>query len=51
MVDYLNAVYKKYPIERLCLSGGVTANVIMNLHIYERTPFKNIYIFPAMGDD
>lgn len=51
VVDYLNAVYKKYPIERLCLSGGVTANVIMNLHIYERTPFKNIYIFPAMGDD
>ncbi len=23
----------------------------MNLHIYEETPFKDIYIFPAMGDD
>jgi carbamoyltransferase len=51
VIKYLNLVYEKYKIPRLCLAGGVTANVIMNLNIYERTPFKNLYIFPAMGDD
>ena len=50
VVDYLNAVYKKYPINNLCLSGGVAANIIMSLQIYERTNFKNIYVLPPMGD-
>lgn len=51
VVELLNAVYDKYHIDCLCLSWGTVANVIMNLHIYERTPFKKIYIFPAMADD
>ena len=51
MVDYLNAAYKKYPTNNLCLSGGVAANIIMSLAIYEKTNFKNIYVYPAMADD
>ena len=51
IVEYLNAVYKKYPINNLCLSGGVAANIIMSLKIYERTSFKNIYVLPPMGDE
>ena len=51
IVDYLNFAYEKYPINNLCLSGGVAANIIMSLNIYERTPFKNIYVLPPMGDD
>ena len=51
IVTYLNFVYEKYPISNLCLSGGVTANIIMSLNIYERTPFKNIYVLPSMADD
>ena len=51
VVDYLNAIYKKYPLNNLCLSGGVAANIIMSLHIYERTNFKNIYVLPPMGDE
>jgi len=51
IVDYLNIVYEKYPIKNLSLSGGVAANIIMSLKIYERTPFKNIYVLPPMGDD
>jgi len=51
VVDYLNAVYQKYPINNLCLSGGVAANIIMSLQIYERTSFKNIYVLPPMGDE
>lgn len=51
IVTYLNAVYKKYPISNLCLSGGVSANIIMSLQIFERTNFKNIYVLPPMGDE
>ena len=51
IVEYLNFAYEKYPINNLCLSGGVAANIIMSLNIYERTPFKNIYVLPPMGDD
>ena len=51
IVEYLNAVYTKYPINNLCLSGGVAANIIMSLQIYERTNFKNIYVLPPMGDE
>ncbi len=51
IVEYLNVVYSKYPINNLCLSGGVAANIIMSLQIYERTHFKNIYVLPPMGDE
>lgn len=51
VVQYLIFVHKKYPIDYICLAWGVVANVIMNLNIYERTPFKNIYILPCFGDD
>ena len=51
IVDYLNFAYEKYPINNLCLSGGVAANIIMSLNIYEKTNFKNIYVLPPMGDD
>jgi len=51
IVTYLDAIYKKYPINNLCLSGGVAANIIMSLQIYERTNFKNIYVLPPMGDE
>ena len=51
IVDYLNFAYEKYPINNLCLSGGVAANIIMSLNIYERTEFKNIYVLPSMADD
>ncbi|MBT7424122.1 MAG: hypothetical protein HN782_07935 [Candidatus Marinimicrobia bacterium] len=51
MVDYLNIAYEKYPTNNLCLSGGVAANIIMSLAIYERTRFKNIYVLPPMGDE
>lgn len=51
-VDYLNLIGQKYPkLDTLCLSGGVAANIIMSLNIYERTQFKNIYVLPPMGDE
>jgi carbamoyltransferase len=51
IVNYLNMVYEKYPIDNLCLSGGVAANIIMSLAIFEKTHFKNIYVLPPMGDE
>lgn len=51
IVNYLNYISKANKCENLCLSGGVAANVIMNMNIFEKTNFKNIYIFPAMGDE
>lgn len=51
IVLYLKKIYQKYKCSNLCLSGGVAANVIMNMKIFEKTKFKNLYIFPAMADD
>lgn len=51
IVDYLNSINKKMRLDILCLSGGVTANIIMSLNIFERTLFKNIYVMPAMSDE
>ena len=52
VVNYMELLGEKYPdVDSLCLSGGVAANIIMNLNIFERTKFKNLYIFPPMGDE
>ena len=47
----LNAVYQKTRLPRLCLAGGCAMNSVMNGKIRERTPFQEIYIQPASGDN
>ncbi len=51
VVAYLNFIAVHHDIEYLCLSGGVAANIIMSLNIYERTKFKHIFVIPPMGDE
>ena len=52
VVEYITRLGERFgDIDTLCLSGGVVANIIMNLAIYERTKFKKLYIFPPMGDE
>lgn len=51
VVEYLNAIEVPEGTENLCLCGGVAANILMNLAIYERTRFKKIHIAPFMGDE
>lgn len=51
IVEYLNMISKEHEVEYLCLSGGVAANIIMSLNIYERTKFKDIFVVPSMGDE
>src|SRR3989344_477503 len=55
---FLETVTKKYllyiknvvPFNSIALSGGVVANVINNLGIFEEIT-ENIYVIPAMADD
>jgi len=49
-IPYFKHIVSITGIKNLCLSGGVAANVIMNLKVFEEiTP--NIHIIPAMGDE
>jgi carbamoyltransferase len=36
--------------ENLCFAGGVALNCSMNGQLYERTPFRRVFIQPAAGD-
>lgn len=46
----LNGVYRKTKLSSLVLAGGCIQNSLANGKIYERTPFKNVYIPPAPYD-
>ncbi len=46
----LNKTYEKYRTDKLTLSGGSIQNSLANGKIFERTPFKEIYIPPAAPD-
>jgi carbamoyltransferase len=49
-IPYFKHIIDVTGIDNLCLSGGVAANVIMNLKIFEEVT-QNIHIIPAMGDE
>jgi carbamoyltransferase len=45
------AVYAKTTNDRICMAGGVLLNSSANGRFLDRTPFKEMYIPPAPGDD
>lgn len=47
----LNFLYNETKTENLCLAGGCALNSVANGKILRKTPFKNIYIQPAAGDE
>jgi carbamoyltransferase len=47
----LNQLYRRTRLENLCLAGGCSMNSVANGKIRERTPFRNVYIQPASGDN
>ena len=47
----LNQVHRDTKLTRLCLAGGCAMNSVMNGKIRERTPFEQVYIQPAAGDN
>lgn len=46
----LNHVHQDTASERLCLAGGCAMNSVANGKVFERTPFRDIYIQCAAGD-
>jgi carbamoyltransferase len=47
----LNALYEKTRSKRLCLAGGCAMNSVANGKIRSRTPFDEVFIQPAAGDN
>ena len=44
-------VHRKTGLRRLCLAGGVALNCVANGRLLRETPFEELYIQPAAGDD
>lgn len=51
VVHVLRHAFKRTRNPRLCLAGGCAMNSVMNGKVRERTPFTDIYIQPASGDN
>jgi carbamoyltransferase len=47
----LQALHKRTGLRRLCLAGGCAMNGVANGKIRERTPFHEIFVQPAAGDN
>ena len=47
----LNGLHASTGLTRLCLAGGCAMNSVANGKIRERTPFTEVYIQPASGDN
>jgi carbamoyltransferase len=50
-VHVLNAAHARTGSPRLCLAGGCAMNSVANGKIRERTPFEDVYVQPASGDN
>ncbi|HEX3054361.1 MAG TPA: carbamoyltransferase [Aggregatilineaceae bacterium] len=51
IVAMANALYEKTKSKKLVMAGGVALNSVANFKILEQTPFEEIWIQPAAGDD
>lgn len=49
--NMLNFIYKQTKQKNLVYGGGVALNSVLNAKITQETPFQDIFIFPAAGDD
>jgi carbamoyltransferase len=47
----LNGLHERVDLPRLCLAGGCAMNSVANGKIRERTPFREVYVQPAAGDN
>ena len=51
IVKLAQAAHDKYGLDNICIAGGVGLNSVANWRIMQQTPFKDIFIQPAAGDD
>lgn len=49
--EYLTKIIDREGSNNLCLSGGIFANVKLNQKLFENVKIRNMYVFPAMGDN
>lgn len=47
----LRGAHARVPHDRLCLAGGCAMNSVANGRIRRHTPFREIYVQPAAGDN
>ena len=41
---------KRTGLDDLCMAGGVALNCVMNAHLRDNGPFRNLWVQPAAGD-
>ena len=46
----LNRLFERYRLDTLALAGGCAMNSVANGKVYQRTPFKKLYVQSAGGD-
>ncbi len=51
LIKIANVLYEKTKMKKLVMAGGVALNTKANYRILAETPFEEIYIQPAAGDD
>lgn len=51
VIEMCNILHKKTQADYLVISGGVSLNSVMNGRIVRETPFKDVYVMPAAGDN
>ncbi len=51
LIKMANHLYQKTGLKKLVMAGGVALNTKANYRILNETPFEEIYIQPAAGDD
>ena len=51
LINIANRLYEKTRMSKLVMAGGVALNTKANYRILNETPFDEIYIQPAAGDD
>ncbi len=46
----LNALYRRRPVDQLCIAGGCGANSVANGKVTLHTPYKQVFVQAAAGD-
>ncbi|TQV88908.1 carbamoyltransferase family protein [Aliikangiella coralliicola] len=50
-IKIANNLYQKTKTDYLVIAGGVSLNSVMNGRIVRETPFKDVFVMPAAGDN
>jgi len=51
LIRMANHLHRETGLRKLCMAGGCALNSVANAKILRDTPFEEIYVHPAAGDD